>query len=428
MEALSEIPRDCFGNAHAENLPYARGAFVRGTEDDIAKLEQAWRILDERIANQGLEAVYNFSGLDRHLVVEPEDLPYLDDEIAPARYSGELRRLGLEHLGGDPTRHDVFLLNRLTGALLLGAEVLVSPGDEVIGVSPRYSHPAVRRAVNRARGTFTDVVGAKGLRDALRGTPHPAVVFVTRLSVSYEILADDELREVIERAKAAGARVIMDDAGGARVGPAIFDQPGALALGADIAATGLDKYGTLGPRVGLLGGERDLVARVRALAFETGLELRPMLYPAVVRSLKAYDPARVRELVDTTKSLADTMRRRLGGNRLMETEVILQIPGEDLLALAMERGDHETPPVVPIEATAGLAMLLLRDYGILTVHFAGLPPGTSALLIKFVPPETLARFGGADRFAEAIDDCVSKLAKIIGDAGSFGALLYGDRA
>jgi L-seryl-tRNA(Ser) seleniumtransferase len=166
MEALSETPRDCFGNAYAEDLPYARGAFVRGTADDIAKLEQAWRILNERIANQGLEAVYNFSGLDRHLVVEPEDLPYLDDELAPARYSDELRRLGLEHLGGDPTRHDVFTLNRLTGALLLGAEVLVSPGDEVIGVSPRYSHPAVRRAVNRARGTFTDVVGAKGLRDA----------------------------------------------------------------------------------------------------------------------------------------------------------------------------------------------------------------------------------------------------------------------
>ena len=50
--------------------------------------------------------------------------------------------------------------------------------------------------------------------------------------------------------------------------------------------------------------------------------------------------------------------------------------------------------LLPYEATAALAMLLLRDHGILTVHFAASPPGTSALLLKFVPPETLEAFGG----------------------------------
>lgn len=426
--AQAETTRDRFGNPYAPDLPYARGAFVRDTADDLAKLRHAWKLLKDRIQEKGLEAVYNFSGLDRRLDLDDGDREFLDDEIAPAVYVDDLTQLGLAHLGGDAQRHDIFTLNRLTAGLLLAAEILVSPGDRVIGVSPRYSHPAVRRAVNRAGGRFEDVAGLEAFRAAIQTGPAPKVVFVTRLSVSYEILPESDLREIFSLAKKAGARIIVDDAGGARVGPAIFDQPGALALGADVAATGLDKYGTLGPRIGLLGGERDVVARIRARAFEIGAELRPMLYPAVVRSLKAYDPERVRTLVATTKSLADVMRRRLGGNRLLETPVILQIPGEDLLELVMERGGLAAPPVVPFEATAGLATLLVKNYGLLTVHFAGLPPGTSALLIKFVPPETLKRFGGADAFASAVDDCVNQLSGIVADAAAFRELLYGEAA
>jgi L-seryl-tRNA(Ser) seleniumtransferase len=426
VSAQPETSSDRFGNPHAPDLPYARGTFVRDTGDDLAKLRHAWKLLKARIEQKGLDAVYNFSGLDRRLSLGSNQVSFLDDEIAPAVYIDELTQLGLEHLGGDPKRHDVFTLNRLTAGLLLAAEILVSHGDRVIGVSPRYSHPAVRRAVNRAGGRFEDVSGLEAFRTEIGKGTAPKVVFVTRLSVSYEILAETELREIFSLAKNVGARIIVDDAGGARVGPAIFGQPGGLELGADVVATGLDKYGALGPRIGLLGGERDVVARIRARAFEIGAELRPMLYPAVVRSLKAYDPGRVRSLVATTKSLADVMRRRLGGNRLMETPVILQIPGEDLLELVMERGDLTAPPVVPFEATAGLAMLLLKHYGVLTVHFAGLPPGTSALLIKFVPPEVLKRFGGAEAFANAMDDCVTRLAELVPDAAAFRELLYGD--
>ena len=65
------------------------------------------------------------------------------------------------------------------------------------------------------------------------------------------------------------------------MGPAILDQPRTLALGVDLGATGLDKYGVCGPRVGLLGGRSDLVAAARARAFELGSECRPVLYPAV---------------------------------------------------------------------------------------------------------------------------------------------------
>jgi L-seryl-tRNA(Ser) seleniumtransferase len=149
-----------------------------------------------------------------------------------------------------------------------------------------------------------------------------------------------------------------------------------------------------------------------------------MLYPAVLRTLEGYAPARVRTLVAATREVAAALRPVLGG-RLHETPVTAQLRGEDLLELAMERGGVARSPLVPVEATAALAMLLLREHGVLTVHFAGMPPGTSAILVKFVPPETLARFGGAGALARAVDDALTGLGAVVGSADAVRTLLYG---
>jgi len=406
-------------------LPYERGAILPDTADDVRKLEVAWQHMAARYAGGDAEAVYGMTGLDRALHIEPEDIALMDDDMAPAHCMAELGTLAMEHLGADPARHDVMLLNRQTAALWLAARVMLRPGDRVVGASPTYSHPAVVRAVADAGAELIDVAGLEAFERVMDSGPPPAVVMLTRLAVSYEILGAREIERIIERAREAGAKIVVDDAGGARVGPAIFGQPRSLELDVDVASTGLDKYGTTGPRLGLLGGERGLVSAIRAKAFEMGMEARPMLYPAVVRSLRAYRPERVRELVECTRSVAAALKRRIGGNRVVETQVIAKLPAEDILDMALTRAGLDTgqAPIVPYEATAALAMLLLRDHGIFTVHFAGLPPGTSALLIKFIPPETLARLGGAERFAVAVDESLQTLAGLIDDPEAIRSLL-----
>lgn len=418
------MQKDRFGNAYAPGLPYARGKIITSTEDDIAKLRVAWALIQQRIAAQGRDAVFNLSGLERRLPGAPEELEAWDDELAPALYGERLTELGLAHLGGTPGRHDIALLNRQTGALLAATLVMAKPGDTVVGVSASYSHPAVTRAAARAGARFVDAVGVSEFEGALRRAGKVSLVVLTRLAVSYEILPAEEIAEILRLARQAGASILVDDAGGARVGPAVFGQPLALALDVDVAATGLDKYGTAGPRLGLLGGRRDLVDRIRVCAVEMGLEARPMLYPAVVRSLEQYRPARVRELVATTKEVARELKALLG-ERLTETPVIAKLQGEDILEIALERARLKQPPIVPCEATAALAMLLLHDHGVLTVHFAGLPPGTSALLIKFLPPETVARFGGAAKLAHAFDHALDRLAAIIAAPQALHQLLLG---
>ena len=77
---------DRFGKALAAGLPYARGTILRSTEDDFTKLRQAWQNIRARIQKDGADSVFNFTGLERGLRIDPSDVPFLDDEIAPALF------------------------------------------------------------------------------------------------------------------------------------------------------------------------------------------------------------------------------------------------------------------------------------------------------------------------------------------------------
>jgi len=411
---------DRFGNPHAPNLPYARGRILATTEDDFRKLQRAWAIIRER----GPDAVFVFTGLEHSLPMTGEELRFADDELAPAVYFERLQVLALAHLGGSPDRHDVAVFNRMTGATLATHLTLVRPGDVVVGASVSYSHPSVVRAAKHVGARFIDTAGLSMFEEAIANEARVALVDLTRLAVTYDLMPVEEILAITRIAHDKGALVYMDDAGGARVGPAGFGQPRMLELGVDIGATGLDKYGTVGPRLGLLAGRADLVSRIRATGFEFGLEARQMLYPAVARTLEQYDPARVRALIETTRQIARALRPFVG-NRLRETPTTVQIPADDLLEIAMQRGGIEEPPIVPYEAAAALAMLLLQNHGMLMVHFVGVPPGTADLLIKFVLPETLERFGGAGRYARAIDDSLTCLGSLLREPPSIGELLVG---
>lgn len=405
-----------------DGLPYASGAILSDTQAHLTKLAEAWRHIRTRRAAGA--PLHNLSGLERGLPLPTDTDPWPpDDEWSGALYSDRLRELGLDHLGGDPSRDDVVVTNRLTAALFAAAQVTISPGDTVIAVSPSYSHPAVVRAVRDAGGTLVETVGADAFEAALTAHPEVSVVVMTRLAVTYDALSVADLRRVVDLAHSHGALVLVDDAGGARVGPAILDQPKTLELGADLGATGLDKYGVTGPRVGLLGGRADLVAKARARAFELGSECRPVLYPAVAACLAAYRPQRVVELVASTHAVGAVLRERFG-DRVESTPFITRLSGEAIAAELGRRGGT-APALAPIEATAAVAMCLLRDHGFLTVHFAGLPPGTSALLIKFLPPETIAAIGGATAFADALDAAFDAAAPLAGDVAKARGLLLG---
>ena len=417
--------RDRFGNPHAPALPYARGRILTSTEDDFRKLRQAWRYLAARIDELGPEGVYNFSGLEHGLPLEADELPIANDFVAPALFFDKFRAAALEHMGGTPERHDAALFNRITGATYSTHLTLVRPGDTVVAVSESYSHPSIVRAAAHVGATLVDTSGLAEFEAALDREHRVPLIVITRLAVTYEAMSRAHLERVIELAKGRSVPVYVDDAGGARVGPALFDQPRMLELGVELVATGLDKYGTAGPRLGVLAGEKDLVSRIRAQGFEMGMEARPLLYPAAYRSLAESTPERVQQLHATSRAVAGSLRE-IVGDRLHETPVIAELLADDILEIAMERAGLTSPPIVPFEASAVLALLLLRDYGVLSVHLVGLPPGTAALMFKFISPEALERFGGSDAYARAVDDGLDKLAELIREPAAVSEFLFGD--
>ncbi len=392
------------------------------TEDDYTKLQKARSVIRKRVQEQGRSSIYNFSGLQRSLSLDGIDGWLLDDEVAPAIYGEEVTDLGLAHLGGVSGRDDVMVFNRLTAALFAVHLAMVDGGRAVVGFSPSYSHPVVSRSVARCGGRFTDTTSLGRLKELCDESPAPALVVITRLAVTYQILPEEEILAAVEIAHHRGIPVLLDDAGGARVGPAVFGQQRALELGVDVAATGLDKYGTQGPRLGLLAGRRGIVAAARARALEFGLEARPMLYPAVVNSLRSYSPERVVERVKVTSAVADSLRTRLG-DRVVANEVSVQVQAESLLTELLDRAGTTDASLVPYEATAALAMRLLLYHGILTVHFAGMPPGTAALLFKFLDPDEVDRYGGPEALSETIDGEMTALAGELDDASTVGRLL-----
>jgi L-seryl-tRNA(Ser) seleniumtransferase len=424
VDAGAGPPRtDGFGNAFSPGLPYARGAILNSGEAEFLKLAEARRHIRQRVLKGGREAIFDLSGLERGM--RPSDRDVYNDEVSPAMYWQRLHEAALAHLGGDATRHDILVCNRQSAALLAALMVMVTPNTTVVGFSPSYSHPAVTRPVALLGARFVDTNEIRDFELAISEASGPVVAVLTRLPVSYAgVMSFDDLQRAIASCQRMGIPILVDDAGGARVAPAVFGQPRALQLGVDVATTGLDKYGTVGPRLGLMGGRRDLVATITTIAFQYGLEARPMLYAAVIQSLEQYDEERVRDLTVSTHLFGEALHARLGSS-VTQTSIAVKIEADTLLALVLARSGVATPPIVPYEATAAVAMLLLREYGVLTVHFAGLPPGTAALLFKFTPPEMVDRLGGVTKVAGFVDAAVDQVAEMLRDPDAIRELLVG---
>src|SRR5258708_15320210 len=212
---------DRFGNPHASNLSYARGEILRSTAADFQKLQRAWSLIRER----GPGSTYVLTGLEHSLPLAAEELEFADDEIAPALSFERLKELALDHLGGSPETDDVAVFNRLTGATIATHLTLVKPGDVVIGVSATHSHPSVVRAAGHVGARFIDTAGLAAYRDAIATERSVALVVLTRLAVTYDLLPLEAIETIVRLAHDNGAVVYVDDAGGAPVAPPAFHQP-----------------------------------------------------------------------------------------------------------------------------------------------------------------------------------------------------------
>ena len=419
--------QDCFGNPLDPVVGYARGAHLAGPFDEFRRRAHGLDVVRARVASYGRGGLFNFTGHRRDFLARDSDLRdnLAEEWIGTALIDEPFARLARDHFGASENA-GVALFNRSAAGIVATILSLASTGDRVVAVAAQgRTHPSVRRGASLAGAVLSEPDPDGGL-DPLH-FDGAVLTVVTRVSSELDILAPECVRTVVAAAKAAGSPVFIDDAYGARVGPALLGQERTLRLGVDMGITSCDKAGLGGPRAGLMVGRPDLVDRAVARASELGLEARGPLVLGVLRSLETYRPETLRHDSSVARQIASGLRERFGTACVLDLCMGPTISEEDTLTIALEGQDEDAGncALVPAEASCILGMILLEDYGIVTSNVAERPGARVSLRLRPTAAE-VKRFGGPDRVVDAVEDGFGKLRMLLGDAEAADAKIFGN--
>ena len=424
--AAATPERDRFGNAIDRSVGYARGTILSDSYAETLRNSQGMERLRVRVKQLGPDSVHDFTGSPCEFPVKPDDLSVeARESIGPALFGPRLRQLALRHMGGRED-DEAAVFNRTSAGIIATEMALCSEGDTIISVVPgALSHPSIRRGAAIARAALVEVSNLDELEQALAETTGPLVI-VTGVTSEQIVMPEETFLDALRIAKRADRKVLVDDAYGARIRTVLFGQPEARRAGADLAITSNHKAGLLGPRAGLLVGEPSLVRAVLSTATELGQESRAPLALGVLRSLERYQPEHLRSEAAAGQSLHAALAERLGPDRVSPTALGPIIEQDDILTIARERIKPTSvrPVVVPAEAAAGLGMLLLEHYGMLTVNALSSPGARASLRLKASEQE-MHRMGGVVAVVEAVDDAFEKLGRVVEDVAAMRRLILG---
>jgi L-seryl-tRNA(Ser) seleniumtransferase len=418
--------RDRFGNTVDPTVGYARGSILAGPTEENRRDRWGLEQIRRRITLRGSGSVSIFTGSPFDFPLHREDMgERIRESVGPALFWPDLRSSALEHLGA-PSGDDVAVFNRTSAGIISSLTALAAAGEDVVSVVPgAISHPSVGRGARLAGAELVEVATPAQLEAALVGTLGRVAV-VTPVTSELVVMPEDDLRHSIRVLSTAGRIVLADDAYGARVRPVLFGQRSARELGAHLAITSIHKAGLDGPRAGLLAGEPRLVQAAYTQGTELGVEARGPMALGVLRALERYGPERLEAEVAVGRELRRELASRLGEERVAQTAIGPLVEAEDVLEIVLDRAGlaGSAPPIVPAEATAALGMLLLEHHGILTVNAHGMPGARVSIRLK-PTPEEVERAGGITAAAAAVDDALSRLAKIVDQKKVVRSLILG---
>ena len=408
-------PRDRFGNRIDADVGYARGAILRGTDEEVAKTLHARRLVRARIERFGVDGVYDLTGMNRGAGLTPEDAKQLTSHIAFfAHYEGETEPLAIRHMGGDPARHDALILNRVSAANFLALTTVLARGDRVMSLVPAggVTHPSVTRPVDMAGAALEEFHDLETLASAWKHGPAPRALVVTPITASKRHLALEVFRDAVTLAHEAGALIYVDDAHlASRLG--FFNDPPTFALGPiDLAVCSADKH-VAGPRAGVLVGRKDLLRTIRSRAFELGLEAQTSQYVAVANALREFEPKVIARAGELAKHTLTLLQERYGADRVYLGGPGVSITGENALDIACEvAGIGARAAFVPVEAATLVAMEMLDTDGILTISAVSMPGSAPVVRLMMYPDGHRL---GAQPIADSLHRAFAQLARVADD-------------
>ena len=426
--AQVSVKTDSFGNEIDPVVGFARGNIIRSSTDEGARLRHGQAVAASRVIEHGSESIGIFTGNQRDYLVKATDLDtYCEEWVGPGLSSTRLNKLAIEHMGGDEETDSVAIFNR-TSAAIVSVIASCSGGRTVVSIVPPggRSHASVVRGAKLAGVPLVEVQGSADWRSVLQAN-EPRLVVVTTVTSSLELLSDNITLSVVDYVKQFGSRVFLDEAYGARLRPVLHSGIKSLKTGADLAVTNCDKAGLPGPRAGILVGAKDMIGAAAAKGAEYGMEARAPISAGVMRSLQSYDPQHLIDEAKAGKALAADLIKLLG-DCVQVSDLGPMVHEDDILRIILKRAGIESDkaPVVPCEATSALGMILLRDYGILTVNTHGQPGARVSVRLK-PSGDAIRRVGGQEAIIKSFDESLTKVAAIIHDSAAMIDLILGGK-
>ena len=150
---------DRFGNPVDPIVRYARGAILKSTDEEVARMLRARHLVGERGGRRGAASVSDLSGMTRGSGLGTEDVAPLTSHVPFfERFEGNTEPLALKHMGADPGEHGALILNRVSAANFLALTTVLQPGDRVLALAPAggVTHPSAVRPISMAGANFSE--------------------------------------------------------------------------------------------------------------------------------------------------------------------------------------------------------------------------------------------------------------------------------
>ena len=293
----------------------------------------------------------------------------LETYVGPAVFEDELQIVGRKHLGGEK----VLAVNRTSSGILASILALVEEGSHVSHFLAEFpAHPSIPRSCAIVGASYDEFIDI----DKFTIPDNTSLVVVTGSTMDHKVIDEELFKKVIDMAHEKDIPVLVDDASGARLRTAVFNQAKATELGADLVVTSTDKL-MPGPRGGLMAGREDLIDAIKVKANQFGLEAQPPLILAMVNGIKNYTEENLVKAMSRKEEFFDLLSKKYEMFEKTPTGVMVS---EDSLKNQLDKLNVETE-LSKKDCCFLWAMVLLKDFGIITIPAVGMPGASATIRI-----------------------------------------------
>ena len=340
--------------------------------DEVKRREKGLKIINEKIKNDNVNSLVDLTGLAGGFDLTSDDMSLLETYAGPAVYDEKIQDLGLKHMGGEK----VLPVNRTTSGIVATIIALVEPDTKIVHfLAKKPAHPSIPRTaklVGAEYEEYTDMDDLKHIDD------NTSLVIITGTTMDLEVIDEEDFKKVINEAHKYNIPVFVDDASGARIRCAIYNQPTAIDLGADLSVTSTDKL-MEGPRGGLMAGSKDLIDQIKLVVNQYGLEAQAPLVVAMIKGLEKYTPERIQKAFTQKDKLYEMLENR--GLNPQKTPTGFMFKEDEIVNELKKRGaniEYYTDIIATI-----YSMLLLKNYNIITIPSVGMPGASKTVRIDW---------------------------------------------